>query len=118
MEAGVVRQPVPLRGEMNEQSSRAEIWEEVEAAGRTELERAISSTNAISEQIRARAVERKVKRICAWCKADMGWATWIGPLPPMIEPLVTHGICQGCAERLLQLSRGVRNEVCDLLEEN
>ncbi len=53
-----------------------------------------------------------VKRICAWCGAELGTITSedIGQTP------ITHGICPSCAEKVLAFERRSLNEFLETLE--
>jgi hypothetical protein len=41
----------------------------------------------------------KIKRICAWCNRDMGWAIWENFDESL--PRITHSICDECSTKVL-----------------
>lgn len=53
-----------------------------------------------------------MRRICAWCKADLGTK----PADPHFEHTVTHGICPACLETFFQLRQSALIEILDRLD--
>jgi hypothetical protein len=45
-----------------------------------------------------------VKRICAWCKAELGLAEFYSTEPGK----VTHGICDSCLEKEMEKIKKLR----------
>jgi hypothetical protein len=41
----------------------------------------------------------KIKRICAWCIRDMGWANYVNFDERL--PRITHSICSECHTKVL-----------------
>lgn len=42
----------------------------------------------------------KIKRICAWCNRDMGWASWENFDESL--PRITHSMCEACYANILE----------------
>jgi len=43
----------------------------------------------------------KFKRVCAWCKKDLGITETEDPSGDDPQELVTHGICEECFEKAM-----------------